>query len=114
MFEMYLTLRDTVTARIIWQKLPIQSEVNKWGDEIYFYVPFACDLENDAKDIINQGEIAFWTEGRAIAIGFGPTPISEGNEIRLAAKCNIWADTTFELKKLSDTFSQDNILIKKL
>ena len=46
----------------------------------------------NAKDIVNLGEIAFWGEGNSIAIGFGKIPISQLDEIRLAAKVNIWAD----------------------
>ena len=46
----------------------------------------------NTKDIVNLGEIAFWIEENSIAIGFGRTPISQLDEIRLAAKVNIWAD----------------------
>ena len=86
-------LRQNNTAKKISKLLPLKSTVNTWGDEIYFKIPkINLNIEDNAKDIVNLGEIAFWVEGNSIAIGFGKTPISQLDEIRLAAKVNIWAD----------------------
>lgn len=88
--ELIIRLRETKTAYAIYKALPIQTITQTWGDEVYFEIPVSVPLEHTAKDIVAAGEIAFWTEGNCIAIGFGPTPISTNNEIRLAAKTNIW------------------------
>lgn len=85
-----ITCYDTPTAQAICAALPIRSEVRTWGQEIYFEVPVEATLEADARDVVEAGEIAFWVEGRCIAVGFGPTPASRGDEIRLAAAVNIW------------------------
>ena len=74
-------------------------------------MPVSCELENDSANEVNLGEIAFWTVGKAIAIGLGP--ISIGDEIRLADKCNIFGDTDYNLKKLKDVKSGEMVLIKK-
>ena len=89
-YEIIVDLKDTETAKKIWESLPITSNINVWGEEVYFYVSVSAKLENDAKDVISLGEIAFWSTGKAIAIGFGKTPLSVGDEIRLADKCNVW------------------------
>ena len=86
-------LRDNFTAEKIESILPLKSNINVWGDEIYFPVEsINVELEDDAKDVMELGEIAFWIQGNSIAIGFGVTPVSVGDEIRLINDANVWAD----------------------
>ncbi|MFQ5509493.1 MAG: cyclophilin-like fold protein [Leptospirillia bacterium] len=84
-------LLKTPTADAVWEALPCASAARTWGEEVYFPVSINAALEDTAKDVVEAGEIAFWTEGHCIAIGFGPTPISQEGEIRLAARTNVFA-----------------------
>ena len=94
-------LRDTPTARAVTAALPITSSVLTWGEEAYFEIPVEVVREADARAIVTPGEIAYWPDGRCIAIGYGRTPISQGNETRLASPCNIFATALGDVKALS-------------
>ena len=108
-----LFLKETKTASIIYESTPIHSIVNTWGEEIYFNTNLLIQKEKDAKSVMNLGEIAFWTEGSSIAIGYGKTPISSGDEIRLAAPCNVWATASFEKSFFDKVNDGDKISIEK-
>ena len=84
------TLRETPTADAVWDALPLDSRVNTWGDEVYFAVPVSASPEADARSVVEVGEVAYWLAGSCIAICFGPTPVSTGDEIRLASDANIF------------------------
>ena len=64
-------LNDTDTAGKIMEKLPFEGSVSRWGDEIYFSIPVEAGLEN-ATELLEEGDLAFWPPGNAFCIFFGP------------------------------------------
>ncbi|GGU27333.1 cyclophilin-like fold protein [Streptomyces lavendofoliae] len=83
------TLDETPTAKALAAVLPITSTARTWGEEVYFETPASPALEAGARQVVEPGTVAFWTEGDALALPYGPTPISRGEESRLASPCNV-------------------------
>ncbi len=110
--SLLVDLLDTPTAQAIYAALPIESRAQTWGDEVYFSIPVELPREPDARDLVQPGEIAYWVEGHCIAIGFGRTPISRGNEIRLAARTNIWARSRDDVKILRTVKDGDRVRVE--
>ena len=87
--EVFGMLTDTPTANKLLEALPCSSSANTWGEEVYFSTPVSTVLEADAQQVVPSGTICFWVEGQSLAIPFGPTPISQGDECRLVTKVNL-------------------------
>ena len=71
-------LGDTALAKTVAAKLPIETAPNAWGDEFYFGIPVQAGLDETATTKVKVGDIGFWPPGNAMAIFFGPTPMSSG------------------------------------
>ena len=82
-------LDDSVTGKAIYGALPIWAKTQRWGGEIYFSIPVSCELEEDSREVLEEGELGYWPPGTAFCIFFGPTPASSGDEIRAASAVNI-------------------------
>ncbi len=84
------TLHDNATADAIWAALPITARGNRWGAEIYFEIPVRVPPADDARDVVEAGDLGYWPVGHAFCIFWGPTPASQGDEIRAYSPVNVF------------------------
>ena len=99
-------LTQTPSADALWNALPLRAQAHRWGDELYFSVPFSAPLESGAQEIVQAGDVAYWPDGPTLCFFFGPTPVSRPNEIRAAAAVNVCGrirDKSSVLRQVTDT-----------
>ncbi|MGH4034736.1 cyclophilin-like fold protein [Actinomycetota bacterium Odt1-20B] len=106
------TLEDTPTAQALGKVLPLSSTANTWGEEVYFDTGVSVPVEDGAQQVVDPGTVAFWTDGDALALPYGPTPISRGDECRLASPCNLLGSLDGDARVLATVRSGDPIRVE--
>jgi uncharacterized protein len=109
----FAQLNETQTAKAIWKALPINARASTWGDEIYFGIPVHLG-EEDAKEVVDLGEVGYWPPGNAFCIFFGRTPASHGDEIRPASPVNVFGKIEGDPKVFKKARSGAAILLERV
>jgi len=107
-------LGESPTARAIWNALPLSGEVHTWGDELYFSIPVEHDYDDTAAEIVEKGALAYWPNGRAFCVFFGPTPVSTGKEIRPAGAVNVVGHVTDGLADVKKILPGSTVLVRQV
>ena len=112
--EVIADLRESPTTTKLLAALPCKATANTWGDEVYFNLPIAATLEPDAQQVVDPGSVCFWVDGSALALPFGPTPISRGSECRLVTRCNLLGKITGDPGTLKSVRDGDEIRVERV
>jgi len=110
--EVEAELNDTKTAQAIWEALPIKSRVNFWGDEIYFSIPLSLELEL-GQELVSLGDLGYWPDGNAFCIFFGPTPVSQGDEIRPASPVTVFGNVIGDATVFKKVAARTKITVRR-
>ena len=111
--ELTAGLYETPTAEVIYDALPLEGEIQKWGDEIYFGVDFEIELETDAREEVEEGELGYWPLGPAFCIFFGPTPVSKSSKPKAYSPVNVFGKIRDEWALLKDIRNGSMLVVTK-
>ena len=77
------------TVNTFLKKLPFTVGINLWGEEIYTDESPISQNEENAKDLLDLNDVAYWPTGKAICLFYGPTPIGKKGEIKPYSPVNV-------------------------
>lgn len=112
--EVTAYLRESPSAHQLIALLPCAGTAQTWGDEVYFELPMKAELEPDASQVVEPGTVCFWVQGSALALPFGPTPASRGEECRLVTRCNVLGKIEGDARRLASVKAGDSIRLERL
>lgn len=105
-----ISFLDNPTAKAVKLSLPISSKVKTWGDEIYFDTGITAPIVNATTDV-NIGDVAYWPDGKALCIFFGPTPVSSDGKPVPASDVVIIGKADVKPEQLKKVTSGSHILV---
>jgi len=112
--EVTANLRETPTVKQLVAALPQEANANRWGEEVYFELPVDVGLEADAEQVVEPGTVCFWVEGRSLALPFGRTPVSRGDECRLVTPCNVLGKIEGDARRLGTVKQGQAIRVERV
>ena len=106
-----LTDKNPETWKAIWDNLPFELNLSRWGEELYGEIPVSIEKENSQVDC-EVGDIGYWPDGKGFCIFFGPTPVSKDNKPKAASPVNIFAKIEGDAKIFNQFSSFIGIVTK--
>ena len=103
--------RNPETCKAIWDNLPLNLNLARWGEELYGEIPVAIGRENTQVDC-EVGDVGYWPDGNGSCIFFGPTPASKDEKPRAASPVNIFAKIEGDAK-IFNQFSSFKGIVKR-
>jgi len=113
-FSFQAELNESPTSKKIWDQLPIESQVNTWGEEIYFEIPVDMPQEPDAQEILSVGDLGYWPVGHAFCIFFGPTTVSTDERPRAYSPVNLLGKILSDSEELKLIQNQATVRLERL
>lgn len=114
-YQVEATLLDTPTAHRIYKALPLEANISRWGEEIYFDIPVNVPLEILAKADVDEGDLAYWPNMPAFCIFFGPTPVSQGKTPRAASPVNVFGKlSSLDKEALNKIYDGAKVRVEKV
>ena len=111
----FAKLNESKTAKLIWDNLPIEAKAERWGDEVYFYIKPKTGIEKEyARDIVEEGDLAYWPTGPCMCLFFGLTPMSRDGKIMPASTVNVFGKLEGDPHLLKGVKDGDNIKVEKV
>jgi len=105
--------RNPETVKAILAALPLESKVNRWGDEVYFPIPVKLREENTQREV-EVGDLGYWPEGKCFCIFFGRTPASDGDKPVAASPVNVFGKVRGDPTVFRKTRRGETIRVEKL
>ena len=105
-------LNNTDTACQVADALPLRSGFNTWGDEIYFAIPIEAELEANAQEVVEMGDLGYWPPGNAFCIFFGQTPMSQPGEIRPASAVNLIGKVIGDATQFKSVMQEREVILE--
>jgi len=90
--EILIELDDSHSPRTfqaILENLPFEISITKWGDELYTERTPVIAKEENARREVDYLDVAYWPEGSALCLFYGPTPISRDGQILAYSPVNL-------------------------
>jgi len=106
-----LTDKNPETCKAIWDSLPLELNLSRWGEELYGEIPVSIDKENSQVDC-EVGDVGYWPDGKGFCIFFGPTPMSKDDKPKAASPVNIFAKIEGDAK-IFNQFSSFTGIVNK-
>lgn len=107
-------LNESNVTRRLLHTLPYRSQAHVWGDEVYFKLPLSTGEDPAATEVVEPGTVCYWASGGALAIPFGPTPVSRGDECRLIEPVSVLGRIEGDARRLANIREGESIQVSRV